>query len=92
MEKKRTGKLVIEIGFKFGGETSPIIELEALRENLRSNQPDFSKPLPKDSTKRDRISEHVYDFFKEINIEKDFKTMDPYYNFYHVLEDPDDRE
>lgn len=94
MRRKRTGKLVIEIGFKFGGDTNPQDELDALKENLISDEPNFLEPLPEKPTtkKRDKISKQLYDFFEEINKEKGFKSMNAYYNFYHVLEDPDTDE
>ena len=85
MGKKRTGKLVIETGFTFGGgEKTSDEELKALKKHLKSD--------PNNPTNRDKISKHVDDFFKEINRLEALKSLETTYNFYHVLEDPDDIE
>jgi len=89
----KKGKLIIEVGFTFGGDSgdkgTPQEELDALKRSLNSNWVD-PRVAPEKPTRRDEITLNIFNFFNEINEDEKFKSLVPYYHFYHVLEDPDD--
>ena len=83
MPAKKRGKVVIEIGFQCGGGSRPPSdEIDLLKRHLTTQTTD-----PPD---RNEINSNIDYFFQELNKKYELSSFEIKYNFYHVLEDPDE--